>query len=113
MREKFERVEQVMEVVSLCTDTTIIIMFHILCMQTGLHALAETVVGGTTGPGLSGGQKKRLVVALQVINLPSVIFLDEPTSGNGGQFLFESMYMSIHSLCQVLMLLVLQSCLHI
>ena len=32
MREKFERVEQVMEVVSLCTDTTIIIMFHILCM---------------------------------------------------------------------------------
>lgn len=53
---------------------------HILC-QIGLKELANTVVGGTTGPGLSGGQKKRLVVALQLLNLPSIIFLDEPTSG--------------------------------
>ena len=49
--------------------------------QTGLVDLADTVVGGVTGPGLSGGQKRRLVVALQLLKLPSVIFLDEPTSG--------------------------------
>ena len=49
--------------------------------QTGLVDLADTVVGGPTGPGLSGGQKRRLVVALQLLKLPSVIFLDEPTSG--------------------------------
>ena len=51
-------------------------------MQTGLLKLSDTVVGGATGSGLSGGQKKRLVVALQLLNLPSIIFLDEPTSGN-------------------------------
>ena len=59
-------------------------------LQTGLQDLADTVVGGATGPGLSGGQKRRLVVALQLLKLPSVIFLDEPTSGNGDTSLLVS-----------------------
>lgn len=50
-------------------------------LQIGLTSLADTVVGGSMGQGLSGGQKRRLCVALQMINLPSVLFLDEPTSG--------------------------------
>ena len=55
--------------------------YFITSLQTGLQQLADTVVGGTIGPGLSGGQKKRLTIALQLLRLPSVIFLDEPTSG--------------------------------
>ena len=49
--------------------------------QTGLLKIATKKVGGATGLAISGGQKKRLVIALQLLNLPSVIFLDEPTSG--------------------------------
>eukprot|EP00118_Oscarella_pearsei_P004171 m.17345 g.17345 ORF g.17345 m.17345 type:complete len:1779 (+) comp27452_c0_seq1:72-5408(+) len=60
--EKFERVEQVIE-------------------ETGLASLKDTVVGGSLGGGLSGGQKRRLCVAIQLLNMPKVIFLDEPTSG--------------------------------
>ena len=84
-REKFQRVEQVMEVVRPLTAPLVRWPLHTFAVylseQTHLKKQANTVVGGATGPGLSGGQKRRLVVALQLLKLPSVIFLDEPTSG--------------------------------
>ncbi len=43
--------------------------------------MCDIKVGGATSHGLSGGQKRRLCVAIQLMSMPSLIFLDEPTTG--------------------------------
>lgn len=47
----------------------------------GLGKCKDTRVGGTLKRGVSGGEKKRTSIALEVITNPSLIFLDEPTTG--------------------------------
>lgn len=47
----------------------------------GLKDQANTIVGTPLQKGLSGGQKRRLSVACEVVTKPKVLFLDEPTSG--------------------------------
>ena len=46
-----------------------------------LGAKADCRIGSSERRGLSGGEKKRVNVAMELVAQPSVIFLDEPTSG--------------------------------
>lgn len=57
----------------------------------GLRDQADTLVGTPIRKGISGGQKRRLSVASQLIASPKILFLDEPTSGLDSASSFEVM----------------------
>jgi len=47
----------------------------------GLLEIKDLLVGSPLNKKISGGQRKRLNIALELIREPAVLFLDEPTSG--------------------------------
>ncbi|KAL7580267.1 hypothetical protein ACA910_013002 [Epithemia clementina (nom. ined.)] len=52
-----------------------------LLEQVDLTKSADTIVGDSKIRGISGGERKRLSIAVEMIDSPSLVFLDEPTSG--------------------------------
>jgi ABC-type multidrug transport system ATPase subunit/ABC-type multidrug transport system permease subunit len=58
----------------------------------GLHHIANSVGGNEERRGISGGQKKRLSIGVEIIHLPEMIFLDEPTTGLDSAIAYEVMF---------------------
>lgn len=52
-----------------------------IILKMGLKNCANTMVGGVLIKGISGGEKRRVSIAIQLISSPKILFLDEPTSG--------------------------------
>ena len=52
-----------------------------LLIELGLAQVRNLKVGSSLSKTISGGQRKRLNISLELIRQPSVLFMDEPTSG--------------------------------
>ncbi|MEM7384393.1 MAG: ATP-binding cassette domain-containing protein [Verrucomicrobiota bacterium] len=73
------------------TDEAIYAKIDELCLELGLYKpdpnlqyeidLRNTLVGSPQKKTLSGGQKKRVNLAIELLTDPRILFLDEPTSG--------------------------------
>jgi ABC transport system ATP-binding/permease protein len=67
------------------SDAEIANKCHELLASIGLAETRHLKVGSPLDKTISGGQRKRLNISLELIREPSVLFVDEPTSGLSSQ----------------------------
>lgn len=49
--------------------------------QLGLGKVADTIIGDESHRGISGGERRRVSIGIDIVHGPLLLFLDEPTSG--------------------------------
>uniref|UniRef100_A0A250YKR4 ATP-binding cassette sub-family G member 2 n=2 Tax=Castor canadensis TaxID=51338 RepID=A0A250YKR4_CASCN len=54
---------------------------NLVIKELGLDAVADSKVGTQFTRGVSGGERKRTSIGMELITDPSILFLDEPTTG--------------------------------
>ncbi|KAL3664394.1 hypothetical protein V7S43_010717 [Phytophthora oleae] len=64
-----------------CTPEEYLRRVDTLLEEFGLSKSKDTLIGGWIQRGISGGERKRLALATELLTNPSVLFADEPTSG--------------------------------
>ncbi|KAI5306170.1 hypothetical protein KEM56_002009 [Ascosphaera pollenicola] len=52
-----------------------------ILLRMGLKSCADNLIGSEFVKGISGGEKRRVGIAVQILTDPKVLLLDEPTSG--------------------------------
>jgi ABC-type Mn2+/Zn2+ transport system ATPase subunit len=57
------------------------VIIESVIVEMGLHDCANTAIGNWHLRGLSGGERRRVSIALEILTRPRMLFLDEPTSG--------------------------------
>ena len=62
-------------------DDKLIELVNDVLISIGLFEAKDLKVGNPLSKTISGGQRKRLNIALELIREPSILFVDEPTSG--------------------------------
>lgn len=63
------------------TETEVDTLVEEMLTSLGITDCADTMIGNAMIKGISGGQRKRTSVGVEVITNPHILFLDEPTSG--------------------------------
>jgi ABC-type multidrug transport system ATPase subunit len=63
------------------TEEEIISRVDSVLKNLGLYEIRNIQVGSPLNKKISGGQRKRLNISLELIREPAIMFLDEPTSG--------------------------------
>mmetsp|Transcript_2050 Transcript_2050/g.4102 ORF Transcript_2050/g.4102 Transcript_2050/m.4102 type:complete len:616 (-) Transcript_2050:497-2344(-) len=66
--------------------------------ELNLDKCADTLIGGELIRGISGGEKRRVSIGIEMITNPKILFLDEPTSGLDSSSAY-SVVMTLQRLC--------------